>query len=108
MDILRRLAFANARAKRGHYWGVLIALNVVNAVVLFALMINAFESGTSPSSPLLLIAPAISLYFWFAVCTARLRDMGRSGWLALLTLIPIIGFVVALWLGFAGSEPTAS
>ena len=101
---LRRLAFMDARAKRGHYWGVLIALNFVNVVVWFALTISALESGTS-SPILLLIAPVISLYFWFVVCTARLRDMGRSGWWSLLTLVPFLGWGVALWLGFAASEP---
>ncbi len=104
MVALRRLTFADARAKRGHYWGVLIALMFINAVVYFALLMNAVANSTNAPLPLLLAVPIISLYPWFTVCTARLRDMGRSSWWSVGTLIPFIGWGVTLWLGFAGSE----
>lgn len=54
----------------------------------------------------------IGLLLWLPVCVVlvlitrrRLHDLGKSGWFALLQLIPFVNFIVGLWLHFGrGNE----
>jgi len=40
----------------------------------------------------------------FAVCVRRLHDVGKSGWMALICLIPIVGAIWLLVLLFTDSQ----
>lgn len=99
MTVLRFLVFAHVRAHRAAYWATFFVLTMAN---LFALLfINAAtESALVPSLVLLVITG----YIWLVVCAARCRDMGEAPWWGLLTVIPFLGWAVALWLGFASSQ----
>ncbi len=35
---------------------------------------------------------------WFSFATRRFHDLGKNGWYVALTLIPLVGFLVILWL----------
>lgn len=62
---------------------------------------------SSTESPLVLsfVGLTIAGYVWLVVCAARSRAMGRSPWWGLLTVIPVLGWGVAIWLEFADSGP---
>ena len=75
---------------RGSYWLVIVLLYV-----------GGFLFGLAGASLLALPLGLIGLL----VCAARARDIDKSGWLSLLTLIPIAGLVAVIWLGCMPSEP---
>ena len=47
---------------------------------------------------------AVVLWINLAMHAKRWHDLGKTGWLALLAVIPAIGFFVFLYLGFAEGE----
>jgi len=41
------------------------------------------------------------LVFMFVLAKRRLNDLNQSGWLSLLLIIPLVNFIIGLWLIFA-------
>ena len=91
MDIFR------GRVSRGSYWVAALTLGAAEFLLVFI-----------PSQPLSIAIGLIILPIWLLIAAARARDMGRSGWLGLMTPIPIVGWGVALWFGIASSKPDCS
>ncbi|MBU6372734.1 MAG: DUF805 domain-containing protein [Alphaproteobacteria bacterium] len=105
---LRLYATFDGRARRAEYWSfALCQLGVILAVVLAGGIIGAILGGTngddtanaimgaSVAIPLLLAG----LYFLIpglAVTIRRFHDVGMSGWLLLLALIPYLGSLFVL------------
>ena len=58
------------------------------------------------AAPLAIQVPVlvVSSLLWLLVVAGRFRDMGQSSWMALTTMIPFIGFFVALYAGLASPE----
>ena len=89
------------RARRSEYWFIqlfLIATNIAVAVIDLALMNGDVERFIANGGGgivgliwiLVTIVPAI------AVLIRRLHDTNRSGWWALIGLIPLVGAIVLL------------
>ena len=66
---------------------------------------------------LLLVLAPVGVWITMAVCVKRYHDFNRSGWWAVLMLIPYLNFLVALIIGFIpgksgdnqyGSDPLAT
>lgn len=79
----------NGVASRSEFWWFMlfgflgsIVLSVVGGMINFALLGNLFG--------LAILLPQL------AVGARRLHDTGRSGWLQLLLLIPLIGLIVLI------------
>ena len=91
------------RIRRGPFWIVFAVLILINI---------AMQATTGGSSELpfvfLLVWLALLGIIWLAVCVGRLRDMAKSPWLCLLTLVPLVGFFMLLWLGFSASDSVES
>jgi uncharacterized membrane protein YhaH (DUF805 family) len=119
----------NGRIPRLSYFGGIILLTVVTLVIYAALALlvgmpqipTATPSGAPPvpppsgaggtaaqvsMMPLLVMLPIWILSTWagFALAAKRFHDMGSSGWLSLLLLVPLVGFIVVLVLLFKGGE----
>ncbi len=73
------------RINRQPFWIAVIALLIANGIVLA--VFQAWLSG------LLQLALA---YPGFAVSVKRCHDRNKSGWWALLLLIPVVGFIWAV------------
>ena len=89
------------RARRSEYWFIqlfLVATNLAVAVIDLALMNGDVERFIANGGGgivgliwiLATIIPAL------AVLIRRLHDTGRSGWWALIGLVPIVGSIVML------------
>ena len=82
---LTKYATFGGRASRPEFWWFALFTVVVGLVTsMFSSMLNALAS-------LALLVPSI------AVGTRRLHDIGKSGWLQLLWLIPVIGWILLIY-----------
>jgi len=94
--VIRGLDFSGTTSRPDFWWFVL-------AVV----MLLGFAKLLMPALGLLPleIASLIVLIPWIAICTRRLRDAGLSPWWQLISLAPVGGILVLLYLT---TYPTAS
>lgn len=104
LKVLKQYADFTGRARRREYW-MFALYNMIFAIVamiidnLFGLTIDGFFYGVFYLLYLLLI-----LIPGLAVTVRRLHDIGKSGWMVLIPLIPIIGGIWLLVLLFTEGE----
>jgi transcriptional regulator with XRE-family HTH domain len=87
--VMRGLEFTGTTARADFWW---FALAVVMLLALAELLAQAF--GPLP----LQIASLLVLVPWVAACTRRLRDAGINPWWQLISLVPVGGILVLLYL----------
>jgi uncharacterized membrane protein YhaH (DUF805 family) len=89
LDVLKKYAVFEGRARRREYW-MFFLFNFIVALVLGIVdgMLNTLFISTIYS--LAVIIPSL------AVGVRRLHDTGRSGWWWLIAFIPLIGAIVLL------------
>ena len=95
LKALNQYADFNGRARRKEYW-MFFLFNMVFAVLASLIDIAAgtanLDSGSGIFQGIYSLAVLIP---GLAVGVRRLHDVGKSGWMLLIALIPIIG---AIWL----------
>jgi uncharacterized membrane protein YhaH (DUF805 family) len=89
VDVLKKYAVFAGRARRKEYW-VFTLVNLVISVLL------AFVDSILGTMAIGLIYALAVLLPSIAVTVRRLHDTGRSGWWALIVLLPILGVIVLL------------
>lgn len=95
LAVLKKYADFNGRARRAEYWYFYL-FNIIFLVVamildfIFGLGINGLGVG-----PLYIIYGLAVFIPGLALLIRRLHDVGKSGWMIFISLIPIIG---AIWL----------
>lgn len=87
--VLRGLEFTGVTARADFWW---FALAVVVLLGFAQLLSEAF--GPLP----LQLASLVVLLPWIAACTRRLRDAGLNPWWQLISLAPVGGILVLLYL----------
>ena len=113
MPILPTLFSFRGRINRKTFWlGGILPVYVIG-IALGLLLPYAPSQANDVASAimlrvLILAVLAMLVYMWFAVIVKRCHDLGKSGWLSLLALIPIAGFVFLLWVGLSRAEPDAN
>jgi len=96
---LTKIVNFNGRATRSEYWWFVLFI----FAVVFFLGILAGMVGMSSGTSVISIVAILSL---LAVGTRRLHDTNRSGWLQLIGLIPVLGWLVMLYFFVqVGTEP---
>ncbi len=95
IDVLKKYFVFSGRSRRAEYWYFML----FNFIVLFVLGMIQFFVALSGGNPMI-----VSVIYWLyylailiptlAVSVRRLHDIGKSGWMILINLIPIIG---AIW-----------
>ena len=88
-------------APRIVFWGTWAALLLGAILVAQVWKVTLSLSNPTLSYTMIYGWWGIATYVWLLVASCRARDMGRSGWWALLTLIPLLGIAAAFWLGCA-------
>jgi uncharacterized membrane protein YhaH (DUF805 family) len=103
----RRYADFSGRSRRKEYW-MFALFQFAVSIVLIALMFAGGMSmdpstGSGNPGPLFIIGAVLVLIFalgsfipGLAVMVRRLHDQDKSGWMALLYLIPYVGPIVIL------------
>ena len=105
MAVLKNYAGFSGRARRKEYW-MFTLFNIIfllAASILDSLLGTEFGEGVYGLFYLLyslaVLIPGI------AVSVRRLHDIGKSGWMLLIVLIPIIGWIWLLFLLVTDSNP---
>ncbi len=106
--VLKKYVDFSGRARRKEYWMFMLfhVIFAVAAVIVDDLMGLSFdESGVG----LVYILYAVATFLpGLAVSVRRLHDIGKSGWMILISLIPIIGGIWLLVLAVTEGEPNAN
>ena len=105
LKVLKQYADFSGRARRKEYW-MFVLFNMIFA--FFAMILDnilgfAIEGiGYGPLYGLYTLAVLIP---GLAVAVRRLHDVGKSGWMILIALIPLIGAIWLLVLTLTDSNP---
>lgn len=112
IDVIKAYADFKNRLSRRDFW-IFILFNILFSIVASALdMIfhSTYSLGSGAGIPVEsgLFESLYSLFVFIpglAAGVRRLHDTGKSGWMMLLLLIPIIGWIWILVLWLSGSYP---
>ena len=89
---LKRYADFEGRSSRKEFWMFLLFTNLVAAT----LFVFGAAVSRDLGAGLLLLGVLGALLPFIAVQVRRFHDQGKSGWFALLNLIPYVGIVIVL------------
>lgn len=96
IEVLKKYAVFVGRSGRPEYW-YFVLFNFIISIVLGFIdgVIGSSVGGTGAGVlgsvyGLAVLVPSI------AVSVRRLHDTGRSGWWLLISLVPVVGFIVLL------------
>ena len=104
LKVLQNYATFTGRARRSEYWYFVLFNGIFSivAMILDNVLGIALEGiGYGPLYGLYLLAMLIP---GLAVVVRRLHDVGKSGWMYFIVLIPIIGAIWILVLLLADSQ----
>jgi len=105
LKVLKQYADFNGRARRKEYW----IYNIINSIIGGLLFFLDYMLGTTIDSLGLGVLCLVYALFVFipgvAVAVRRLHDVGKSGWMLLIALIPLIGAIWLLVLYLTDSNP---
>ena len=87
-----KFADFNGRASRSEYWWYVLFIVLTGAVL------SAINRNLAALFYLVTLLPSI------AAAARRLHDTNRSGWLQLIGLIPLIGWIIMIFLLVQGPK----
>ena len=91
--------FKGRTSKSDFWWAVLGSIIVGIVVGLICSLLGSFGSVLSVLISLVLAVPAIAMW------VRRLHDIGKSGWLLLVSLVPLVGCILLIvWACKDGDE----
>lgn len=95
LKVLRQYADFTGRARRKEYW-MFVLFNIIFAIIAMILdNVLGLAWGELGYGPIYLLYALFVFIPGLAVAVRRLHDINKSGWMILVSLIPIIG---AIWL----------
>ncbi|MEU9922137.1 DUF805 domain-containing protein [Streptomyces griseoluteus] len=101
VDVLKKYAVFSGRARRQEYW-MFFLFNLIISIVL------AIVDAALDTQVLQLVYGLAVLIPGLAVAVRRLHDTGRSGWWILISLIPLVGFIILLVFLASEGKPEAN
>ncbi|MDT0448112.1 DUF805 domain-containing protein [Streptomyces hesseae] len=99
VDVLKKYAVFNGRARRQEYWMFTLVSSVISIVL--TILDNVLGTGSILGTLYIVAVLLPSL----AVTVRRLHDTDRSGWWVLIGLVPLAGLIVLLVFTCLDSTP---
>ncbi len=105
IEALRKYAVFSGRSRRKEYWFFVLFVVVISTVLtIIDGLIGAYDRSTgvgllSAIFSLAILIPSIS------VSVRRLHDIDRTGWWVLISLVPLVGWIVLLVFHVQDSTP---
>ena len=96
LEVLKKYADFNGRARRKEYW-MFFLFNLIITIVL--VIVDGIVGTSAVPGTLGLLAGIYSLALLIpgiAVAIRRLHDTGRSGWWILIGLVPFVGGIILI------------
>ena len=93
LDVLKKYAVFTGRARRSEYWFFVLFNMIISFVLGF---VDGMFGTKDPVTSLGLLGGLYSLAVLIpglAVAVRRLLDVGKSGWMILVALIPLVGWI---------------
>lgn len=95
LAVLKNYAGFSGRARRKEYW-MFVLFNMIFAIAAIVVdNVLGLTFGEIPYGPFYFLYALAIIIPSLAVGVRRLHDIGKSGWMILISLIPIIG---GIWL----------
>jgi uncharacterized membrane protein YhaH (DUF805 family) len=105
LKVLKQYADFSGRARRKEYW-MFALFNMIFIIVAMILdNVLGLTAGELPYGVFYFLYVLAVLIPGLAVAVRRLHDVGKSGWMILIALIPIIGAIWLLVLMVTDSNP---
>ena len=103
---LKKYISFSGRISRSEYWALkLLILPIMVIILLNGVAMVWDKTGNDLGILVLFVIIFISyIYFNIVADVRRLHDIGESGWLVLLELVPLVNIVIAAFLFFKGSQ----
>jgi uncharacterized membrane protein YhaH (DUF805 family) len=108
LEALKKYAVFTGRSRRKEYWYFVLFVVVISIVLS---MIDSFIGAYDRSTGAGLLSSIFSLAVLIpsiAVSVRRLHDIGRTGWWVLISLVPLIGWIVLLVFHVQDSTPVTN
>ena len=110
LHVLRNYANFSGRARRSEYWYFVLfnLLFSVAAMIVDNVLGTTFDTGLGFSMPYGFVYLSYILAVFIpglAAAVRRLHDIGKSGWMILVALIPLAGAIWLLVLLLTDSNP---
>lgn len=83
----------SGRASRREFWGCML---FVFLTILLTEILVIFTMGEENVEAAIYMGTLIYFLPCIAVTARRLHDIGKSGWLQLITVIPVVGFIMLI------------
>ena len=98
--VLGNYAVFNGRARRKEYWMFRLFHTIIYLLLIYFLIASGFEQYI-----IFIIYFIITLIPSFALTVRRLHDIGNSGWMVFINLIPLIGGIILFIFALQDSQP---
>lgn len=105
LKALRQYADFSGRARRKEYWMYTLFAMLTYLVALGLDTSMDLGIGGLPYGPFYLITALALLIPGLAVSVRRMHDLGKSGWMLLIALIPLVGSIWLLVLLASNGQP---
>ncbi|MBR31823.1 MAG: hypothetical protein CMN77_10940 [Spirochaetaceae bacterium] len=108
LTAMKSYASFSGRARRREYWFFQLFYGVF---LILVMAVDSVLSATVEGFPMMSILGAFLLLHFLpslGVSVRRLHDVGRSGWMLLIGLVPVLGAVVLLVLTVGDSVPSSN
>lgn len=100
LKVWRNYANFQGRARRKEYW-MFVLIHMIVLIILYSILFKTLETDTSivpvsiVGSGLLIVYSLAAFIPTLAVAVRRLHDVGKSGWMLFIYLLPFVG---PIWL----------
>ena len=99
IEVIQKYAVFEGRAKRTEFWLYMLIHNVIIAILAaLSVFVADIFNVVAIVYALALLVPSL------AVGCRRLHDSGKSGWLQLIWLVPLVGLIIMIVLFVLPSE----
>ena len=108
---MKKYADAKGRAGRAEYFGFGFVCFLIGFGIAFAVAFGVGMDGGDPEEAGQIASGILNVLFLafifpsWCVAIRRCHDLGYSGWLSLLNLIPLVNLIFALVLLFVSGQP---
>ena len=91
IEVIQKYAEFEGRAKRTEFWLYMLIHNVIIAILAaLSVFVADIFNVVAIVYALALLVPSL------AVGCRRLHDSGKSGWLQLIWLVPLVGLIIMI------------